>query len=379
MTSSNASGATARWVLTAITITVLLVAAWIVRGILLLTLASVLLVVVFTMPIRFFMRLGMPRWLASLLSTLLILLSFVVLVLAALPTLVQQFTTLATVIIPQGVQAIVEQWSSGAIIKQYPFLKFVENINIDVPTLVNTLTGQLAQAAGQLGVSVLPVLGGVADTVLSILIVIFLSIYLLANPKMHQDALIRLFPVWYRPRAHAIFGRLDATLRGWVRATVISMALVGVGTWAGLALLGIQQAAALGVLAGLMSFIPNFGTIVALVPSMAVGIVQAPNNWGWVMVVIYGVSFAQSQIITPLLVSGSIRLPPVLVLLGQIVAGAFFGFLGLMLAVPITAILMVLVQEVYIKDILGDKAGDTAAVEPEAVVLPDAGMSRAEV
>ena len=123
-----------------------------------------------------------------------------------------------------------------------------------------------------------------------------------------------------------------------------------------MALLGIQQAAALGVLAGLLSFIPNFGTIVALIPSIAVGIVQTPNSWGWVIVVIYGVSFVQSQIVTPLLVSGSIRLPPVLVLLGQIVAGAFFGFLGLMLAVPLTAILMVLVQEIYIKDMLGDRS-----------------------
>ncbi len=374
--SNAANSATTRWVLTAVVVIVILVAAWLVRGILMLTLASVILVVLFTMPVRFFMRLGVPRPLASLLSLLVIALAVIVLMLAALPTLVQQFTTLATVIIPQGIQAIVEQWQSGAIVKQYPFLQFIESINID--TLINTLGVQLAQAAGQFGVSVLPVLGGVADTILSFLIMVFLSIYLLANPDAHQEGLIRLFPLGYRHRAREIFARLDETLRGWLRATVISMALVAIATWGGLTVLGIQQAAALGVLAGVLSFIPNFGTIFALIPTIAVGIVQTPNSWGWIIVVIYGISFLQSQVVTPLLVSGSIRLPPVLVLLGQIIAGAFFGFLGLMLAVPLTAILMVLVQEVYIKDMLGDRSAETTLPVATETPISDAGISRAE-
>ena len=374
---STAYSATTRWVLVAVIVVVLLVAAWLIRGILMLTLASVILVVLFTSPIRFFMRHGVPRSVATLLSIALILFAVVILMLAALPTLVQQFATLVTVIIPQGIQAIVEQWQSGAIIEQYPFLAFIETIDFDLPTLINTLGGQLAQAAGQFGVSVLPVLGGVADTVLSILIMIFLSIYLVANPGMHQEGLIRLFPLDYRHRVREIFARLDITLRGWLRATVISMALVGVATWAGLTLLGIQQAAALGVLTGLLSFIPNFGTIVALIPTLAVGIVQTPQSWGWVFVVIYGVSFIQSQIVTPLLVSGSIQLPPVLVLLGQIVAGAFFGFLGLMLAVPLTAIVMVLVQEIYIKDFLGDRSANASLpVVDEEAIVSDAGIGQ---
>lgn len=371
-------GATTRWVLVAVIVVALLVAAWLIRGILMLTLASVIMVVLVTMPIRFFMRHGVPRTLAMILSLVLITLAIIVLMLAALPTLVQQFATLATVIIPQGIQAIIQQWQSGEIVRQYPFLEFIETIDIDMSTLINTLSGQLAQAAGQFGVSVLPVLGGVADTVLSILIMIFLSIYLLADPNMHQEGVIRLFPLNRRHRAREIFARLDQTLRGWLRATVLSMALVAVATWGGLALLGIQQAAALGVLAGLMSFIPNFGTILVLIPSIAVGIVQAPGSWGWIIVVIYGVSFVQSQIVTPLLVAGSIRLPPVLVLLGQIVAGAFFGFLGLVLAVPLTAIVMVLVQEVYVRDMLGDRTMESARAPVDPAVLPEGGMSRAK-
>ena len=369
LSNSSAYSATTRWVLTAVAVIILLVAAWIVRGILLLTLASVILVVLFTMPIRSLVKRGVRRGPATLLSLLFVVLMVIAIFALALPTLVQQFSVLATQIVPQGVEALVERWQSGEILAQYPFLAFLQDF--DLAPILDQFTGQIAASLGQLGVSVLPVLGGVADTVLSILIVIFLSMYLLANPKMHQEGVIRLFPLWYRHRVREIFARLDLTLRGWLRATVISMAFVAVATGVGMALLGIQQAAALGVLAGILSFVPNFGPIVALIPSIAVAIVQAPENVGWVIVVIYGVSFIQSQLVTPILVAGSIRLPPVLVLLGQIVAGAFLGFLGLMLAVPIAAILMVLVQEVYIKDVLGDHSVDERIMMPEEVLVPD--------
>ncbi|MBK8034221.1 MAG: AI-2E family transporter [Anaerolineae bacterium] len=366
---NTAYSSVTRWVLTALAVIILLVAAWIIRGILMLTLASVILVVMFTMPIRLMISHGVPRTIATIASLILVLLLVVILIGTALPTLIQQFTVLATVIVPQGVEALAVRWTNGELLAQYPFLSFLQDL--DVQPFLDTVGSQFATALGQLGVQVLPVLGGVADTVLSVLIVIFLSMYLLSNPQMHQEGLIKLFPLWYRHRVREIIARLDLMLRGWLRATVISMAFVAIATGVGMALLGIQQAAALGVLAGVLSFIPNFGPIIALIPSIAVGIVQAPENLGWIIVVIYGVSFIQSQIVTPILVAGSIRLPPVLVLLGQIVAGAFLGFLGLMLAVPITAIIMILVQEVYIKDMLGDLSVNETLAAPDEALLPD--------
>lgn len=365
MSSNAAYGNTTRWVLVALAIIIVLVALWLIRGILLLALASIILVVLFTMPTRFFIRRGIRRVPATILSLVLIVLVIGILVSVALPTLLQQAATLATVTIPEGVQELVRRWNSGDLQQQYPFLE-----SINLAELFDSLSVQLAGLFGQVGAQVLPVLGGVADTVLSVLIVIFLSLYFLADPQMHQEGVIKLFPLWYRPRVREIIARLDLTLRGWLRATVISMAFVAIATGLGLAALGIQQAAALGVLAGLLSFIPNFGPIIALIPSVAVGIVQAPENLGWILIVIYGVSFIQSQVVGPLLVAGSINLPAVLILLGQIIAGFFFGFLGIMLAVPLTAIVMVLVQEVYIKDVLGDRPSEAHPVADE-FLMPD--------
>jgi predicted PurR-regulated permease PerM len=371
-----------RWLLSAAVVVILLLAIWEVHSTLLLVLSSVILVVLFTMPIRFFVRRGMGRTLATLLSLFGILAIVVILALMALPSLLQQFTTLA-VDIQQGVQEAVGQWEeiqtappdselrlqNTFLVSLQDFLKNTFQLN-SLDDLIGEMTKQLGGALGQLGGSVIPLVSGVASTLLSLVIVLFLSLYLLAEPRMYEEGVIKLFPIWYRDRLRFIIDRIDFTLRLWLQGQLLLMVIVGVLTWIGLAILGIQQAAALGVLAGLFSFVPNFGPIAALIPALAVGFAQAPQSIGWIIVIIYGTSFLQSQVIAPLVFKESINLPPVLVLIGQIFAAIFFGFLGIMLAVPIIAILMILVQEVYVKDILGDR--DAAVSVPfDDSLIPD--------
>jgi len=368
-----------RWVLTPIVIIVLLLAIWEVHNTLLLVLASIILVVLFTMPIRFLVRRGVRRGLATVISLLGVLGIVVLIFLLVLPGLLTQFAALATDV-QQGVQEIITQWEEiqrdPQLRETYTFAASLQDFIqstfgiADLNELLTELTRQFGGALGQLGGSVLPVVSGVASTLLSIVIVVFLSMYLLAEPQMHEEGLIKLFPLWYRDRVRFIINRIDFTLRIWIQGQLLLMMIVGIVTWLGLTILGLQQAVALGVLAGLFSFVPNFGPIAALVPSLAVGFAQAPENIGWIIFIIYGTSFLQSQVIAPLVFKESLNLPPVLVLIGQIFAAIFFGFLGLMLAVPIIAILMILVQEVYIKDVLGDKPDEIVVFSDDAL-LPD--------
>jgi predicted PurR-regulated permease PerM len=357
-----------RWVLTSVFTVILLLAVWEVHTTLLLVLASIILVVLITMPIRFFVRLGFRRTPAAILSLVGMLAIIILLILLALPSLLEQFSTLGSDF-QQGVTEVVTQWQ---LIKQdpkmretFPYVATLQDVmkNVfgedDLNHIFAEVTRQLGQAAGQLGGSVIPVVSGVASTLLSFIIVVFLSLYLLAEPRKYEEGAIRLFPIWYRPRVRFIVDRIDFTLRLWLQGQLLLMIFVGFVTWLGLAILGLQQALALGVLAGLFSFVPNFGPIAALVPSLVVALVQAPQHVGWIVLIIYGTSFLQSQLVAPLLFEESINLPPVLVLIGQIFAAVFFGFLGVMLAVPIIAILLVLVQEVYVKDILGDTAPES--------------------
>ena len=146
---------------------------------------------------------------------------------------------------------------------------------------------------------------------------------------------------------------VSTMLSNWLKATLFSMTVVGIGAWFGFLAMDLPQAFVLGFIAGVASFIPNFGPLFALIPAVIVALAISPQDALLVIVLLYGLSFLQNQILNPLLMAETINLPPALLLIGQIVGGFFFGFLGLLLAVPITAILMILVREIYIKDLLG--------------------------
>jgi predicted PurR-regulated permease PerM len=351
---------TIHWVFVALFVVVLTLALWQIRQILLLTLAAVMLTVFASMPVRYLVNRGMSRGLAILVSVLGGFALVILMILLVFPTLIQQFSVLFTEIIPLGLQRLIERWNSGELIQQTPLLQQIPNIQTTIQGLVidenllNQVVGQIGNALSQFGGSVIPLIGDVASAILSLLIIIFLCMYFIAEPDRYIEGVVRLSPIWYRRRMREILGRLDDTIRAWLRVTGVSMLITGVGTAIGLALLGIQQWAALGVLAGILSFIPNFGPIAALIPSVAVAIIQAPQNTLLVIIIIYGVSFVQSQVIGPIMARESMKIAPVMILIGQVVFGIFFGFLGIMLAVPLTAMMLVLVQEIYVKDILGD-------------------------
>jgi len=348
--------------------------AWEIRGTLMLTFAAVILVVLFTMPVRLLVkRFDMNRVVAIIVS---VVGFFIIVGLIGVPilrTIGSQSQVLAGQI-QQGIEQARESISQEDLIAQFPFLEglipsdIFDLISIDS---INQTVSQLTQAVDRLGGTVLPVVGGVANTILSALIIFFLSMYLLAEPDLYVNGIIKLTPIWYRGRMMSILQRLDATLRAWLSVTGVSMIVVALLTGLGLALLGIEEWLALGVLAGVLSFIPNFGPVVALIPSVAVAIVQAPDNVIWVAAVIYGVSFFQSQVVSPVLASERMNMPAILVLLGQIIFGFFFGFLGLMLAVPLSAVVAVLVDEIYVKDILGDRPKEKMNEDSTEELAPD--------
>ena len=319
----------------------------------------------------------MNRILAILVSVVGFFLVLTLIGSSILPTIVTQFTQLTDRVLPQALQRAQDVINSETLIQQFPFLRDLVNFEFN-NELVNQVVSQVTDLLGRVGGSVLPVVGGVANTVLSVLIIFFISMYLLAEPELYVNGIIKLTPTWYRDRLRIILRRIDLTLRAWLSVTGVSMIVVGLGTGLGLAMLGIQEWVALGVLAGVLSFIPNFGPVVALIPAVAAAIVQAENNIIWTVVIVYGVSFFQSQVLSPVLASERMNMPAILVLLGQIIFGYFFGFLGLMLAVPLSAVVAVIVDEVYVKDILGDrpkeKVNEKLADEP----LPDPARTSAD-
>ncbi len=354
---NTTNGQIMRWVLITFLVLLIAVAVWLIRDILMLTLTAVIFSVLLTTPIRFFVRRGIRRPIAILLTIILIVAVIALTTALLLPDLLKQFRDLAH-IIQDATRQLQEELRTDKLTTRFPFLE-----GLDLKNITDQISTQFLGGLTNVTREVFPFVGSLASTLLSVLIVVFLGVYFVSDPGMHERGLIKLVPLRYRPRANEILIKLDKVLRGFLQGQLVLMVLTGVSTGAGLAIIGVPFAGALGIITGLFSFVPNFGPLVSLIPILAVAIVNTPDKIGLIIVVFYVLQFILGSLITPLLLGQEINLPPAIILLSQIIAGIFFGFLGLLLAVPLAAILVLLIREIYIKDILGDVEYDDRPME----------------
>ncbi len=141
------------------------------------------------------------------------------------------------------------------------------------------------------------------------------------------------------------------------------MAIVGVLTGVGLALLGIPLPIPLAIFASLLTFIPNIGPVIAAAPAVLLGVVETPQTGAYVALLYVGVQAVESYGITPFVERETVSLPPAVTLTAQLVFGLIAGFAGIIVATPLAAVLIVLVQTLYVQDLLGDRKVDSIAQE----------------
>jgi predicted PurR-regulated permease PerM len=198
--------------------------------------------------------------------------------------------------------------------------------------------------------------------VVTAFILVVTALYFAISPELYVSGTVRLFPVPYRPRARAVMHDIASILRRWSLGQLIDMAVVGVLTGVGLSLLGVPLALALGVLAGLFTFVPYFGAIAAAVPAMIVALTVSWQTSLWVAVIFLLCHAIEGYVVGPLVQRSTAELPPALTIMSMTVLGTLFGPLGVILGAPVAAVTLVVVREAYIGDVLGDKAGsDTEA------------------
>ena len=201
--------------------------------------------------------------------------------------------------------------------------------------------------------------GGLAD----FYIIIFLGIFFMVQPKMYKEGIIMLFPKDKRKRAKEVLLTMGYTLKRWLMGKILSMVVVGILTCIGLFIIGIPLALTLGLFAALITFIPNFGPIISLIPALLIALTMGTDYAIYVTLLYGAIQAIESNIITPLIQRRMIAFPLAMILIAQVVLGIFTGALGLILAVPVTAILMVLVKMVYIEDILDDNEVEVVGEE----------------
>lgn len=182
-----------------------------------------------------------------------------------------------------------------------------------------------------------------------IYVVLFIGIFFTISPKTYTNGMLQLIPESGQQKANDVLDRLGEQLRKWLKGKLFSMFVVFILTAIGLAILGMPLWLVLALLAGLISFIPNFGPILALIPAVLVALLQSPTMAALVVGLYILIQFIESNFITTFVQKKLLNMPPALIIIAQLLMGVLTGGWGLILATPITVIVIVLVQELYIK------------------------------
>ena len=222
------------------------------------------------------------------------------------------------------------------------------------PPQPHGLSGSLQGQLGAVGRYLFSFLSSTVAVVAGLLLILFTAIYIGAEPGLYHKGLLHLFPHEARSRAAEVLGAIGFTLRRWLVAQLIMMASIGVATAIGLSLLGVKAALALGLIAGLLEFIPMLGPILSAVPGIAMAFLDSPQKALFVALVYWGVQFLEGHILQPLLMKRGVDLPPVVTLVGLSLMAIVFGFLGMLVAVPVLAAVMVAIKMLYVEDVVGD-------------------------
>ena len=186
-------------------------------------------------------------------------------------------------------------------------------------------------------------------------VVVVVAIYLSIKPSVYVDNLLRLVPASRRDRIRQVADELARSLRWWLIGRMSAMAALGVLTTIGLAVTGVPLAVTLGILAAVTAFVPYLGPVLWLIPAALVAWAADPLKVVWVAVIYGAVQFLEGNLITPLIQQRAVSIPPALLLTLQLVMGVFFGALGVLVATPLGVTFIVVVQMLYVEDVLGEE------------------------
>lgn len=201
------------------------------------------------------------------------------------------------------------------------------------------------------------VAGGITNVLRAVasgLIIVVIGLYLAAEPGMYTDGAIRLLPPPKRDRAREVGRALGHALRWWLVGRFASMTVVGILTALGLWIAGVPLVLVLGLIAALLSFIPYIGPIASVIPAVLVALAESPIKVIYVIIVYGAVQLLESYLITPLIQERAVSIPPALLITAQVLMGLLAGAIGVLLATPLAVATIVVVQMLYLEDVLGD-------------------------
>lgn len=322
---------------------------WLIRFVVLLSFTAIALATVVNRIVRLLTRMKLGRGVAIAL------------------TFIGIFSAIAlslTIVAPPFVDQV-SQWLNQVPLEADKISTWLEEINSRVPPEVSEqlekldmLIRDIPQLARSLFNNFFLFFRSTLSALLNVLLVLVVTLMLLANPKAYRRAFVRLFPQFYRRRVQEILDHCEASLVAWGIGILFNMAVISMMSFIGLAIIGVPLPIGNAFIAGVLTFIPNVGPVLSVIPPTILGLLDAP--WKGVAVIALYILIQQleSNFLTPLVMKRQVSLLPAVTLISQLICGILFGFLGLFLALPLVVTGQVWVQELLIKDIMNKWLAD---------------------
>ncbi|MGB6299629.1 MAG: AI-2E family transporter [Rivularia sp. (in: cyanobacteria)] len=334
---------------------------WQIKEVLLLIFAAVILATTLNRLARRLQRLGIKRGFAKFLAITIFLIGVIGFFWLIVPSFIVQFQELSFQI-PKSLQRL-NIWLlelRGQLPSQViPYIPDINSLlNQAQPFINRGLESSFALVSGSL------------EVILKILLVLVLTGMFIADPLSYRKLFVRIFPSFYRRRVEGILDECEVSLEGWITGASIAMFLVGLLSVVGLSILQVRSALALGVLAGFLNLIPNLGPTLSVFPAMAIALLDSPWKPVAVLILYFFIQQAESNFITPMVMAHQLSLLPAVTLISQLFFVTFFGFLGLFLALPLTVVAKIWMQEIVIKDVL-DQWNIKPKTQAECVIVAD--------
>lgn len=194
--------------------------------------------------------------------------------------------------------------------------------------------------------------------VINSLFILVLTIMLLANPHAYRRAFIIVCPQFYRQRVHQILDRCERSLVGWGVGILFNMLVITLLSFIGLVVIGVPIPIGNAFIAGILTFVPNVGPVLSVIPPAVLGLLDSPWKGLSVVILYIVIQQVESNFLTPLVMKYQVSLLPAITLVSQLICGVLFGFLGLFLALPIVVIGQVWLQELLITDVMNKWDGE---------------------
>ena len=283
-------------------------------------------------------RMGLPRVVATVVITLIALLVFLLLVLSILPLLIDQAMALVNVApqIAQSVQGFIDARFSVALEDGSILGKSIQAVGDTIQSkgieLVESIVGSVA---------------GLFNVLVIFVIAPVVAFYLLMDWDRMIAGIDDLLPRDHAPVIRHLSRQINSVLNAFIRGQGLVCLILGVFYSVALMAVGLQFGLIVGAIAGLLTFIPYVGALVGGVLSVGLAIFQFWGDWVWVVAVwaiFQAGQFVEGNILTPNLVGSSVGLHPVWLLFALSAFGALFGFVGLLVAVPVAAAIGVIVR-----------------------------------